>query len=434
MVVESDPPGRYPDLLVPLDEGGFALHGDRDALLWLRIEVPAEAAAGLYRGRVELRTADGQTGYCPLAVRVYEVSLPQPQAYALGLEVWQTWSPLAQQYEVATFSEPWWELVEAYLKYLADLGAGTAQIGRGYFDWRRVAPGQWQFDFSRCDRYLKLCEKLGISRAISYLGMIDNTAATQLHYLDAAGELISVEAEPGDEIYDEAWSAFAEALAKHFREMGWFDKLYIWTADRPTTEHQLAAFQRAVNLLRAADPEYRVAVSIDSAAAVPSLTLEVNRFLLSGDATFVRSPARGDEQVSGPELWLSCGPFLALGQPSGHAYAPGAHAFWGRFDGVAPCSTYLGWSAEIKMDAPQVAEGFGGLVYPGADGPLGSLRAERMRLGLQDVELWRAAGVEKTWEWYFYSGGEEGPKQLSECAEQLRHRALVAAARMNSGE
>jgi len=425
---------QHADLLVPLDETGFALSDERDSLLWLRINVPADAAPGIYCGRVKFRTADGQTGYCPLALRVHDVILPKPADYALGLEVWQAWSPLAQQYGVEPFSEPWWELVEAYLRHLADLGAGTAQVGRTCFDWKRAAPGQWQFDFSRFDRYLKLCEKLGISSGISYLGMIDDTAPTQVHYFDAEGALISVEAEPGDEIYDEAWSAFAEALAKHCRDMGWFGKLYVWPADRPATDEQLTAFKHAVDLLRAADPDYRVAVTIDSAAAVPSLTLEVNRFMLSGDATFARSPGDGDEQVSGPESWLSCGPFLVLGQPPGHAYAAGPHAFWGKFDGVAPCSTYLGWSAQINVDTPQVRYRFSGLVYPGRDGPLASLRAERMRLGLQDVELWRVPGTRKTWEWYFYSGDKDGPEKLSDCAEQLRHQALEAASRVNNGE
>ena len=65
---------------------------------------------------------------------------------------------------------------------------------------------------------------------------------------------------------------------------------------------------------------------------------------------------------------------------------------------------------------------------------MASLRAERMRLGLQDVELWRAPGTQKTWQWYFDSGGKDGPKKLSDCAEQLRHLALEAASRAGSME
>ncbi len=436
MVVNSDLLETYPDLLVPLDESGFSLSDERDSLLWLRIEVPADAAPGIYYGRVDFRIADGQSGYCPLAVRVHDVVLPEPQDYALGLEVWQAWSPLAEQYGVEPFSEPWWELVEAYLRHLADLGAGVAQVGRTYFDWKRAAPGQWQFDFSRFDRYLKLCEKLGISNGISYLGMIDNTAPTQVHYSDADGQFVSVEAAPGDEIYDEAWSAFAEALAKHCRDMGWFEKLYVWPADRPATDEQLTAFKHAVDLLRKADPDYRVAVSIDSAIAVPSLAEHVSRFMLSGNGESVLLPARSDDQENRPELCFSCGPLLVLGRPPGWPYGAGLRALIGRFDGVAPCSTYLGWSAQINMDAPQVADGFSGLVYPGRDGPLASLRAERMRLGLQDLELWRAAGVEKTLEWYWDCGAKGESKALSdsECAEHMRHRALEAAARADNGE
>jgi len=65
---------------------------------------------------------------------------------------------------------------------------------------------------------------------------------------------------------------------------------------------------------------------------------------------------------------------------------------------------------------------------------LASLRAERMRLGLQDVELWRAAGAEKTWQWWWDCGGKDGSKKLSDCAEQLRHQALEGALRANNTE
>ncbi len=52
--------------------------------VWLIVHVPERARPGLYRGRVEVAAA-GKAAALPIALRVYDVTLPQPRGIAFGM-------------------------------------------------------------------------------------------------------------------------------------------------------------------------------------------------------------------------------------------------------------------------------------------------------------------------------------------------------------
>ena len=66
--------GFWPDPLVPLN-GPVDLEGGRNQPFWVRVHVPREARAGVYRGRIRL-DADGFRATVPLEVEVYDFTLP----------------------------------------------------------------------------------------------------------------------------------------------------------------------------------------------------------------------------------------------------------------------------------------------------------------------------------------------------------------------
>ncbi len=432
VVINTDPPSTCPDLLIPLAGSSFTSSDERDSLLWVRMSVPADAAPGTYHGRVNFRTEKGKTGYCPVTVRVHDVTLPDVGDGQTLMGVWQTWTPLAQQYGVKTFSDEWWTLIDAYLKHLADMDIRTVQVGRAYFDWKRVAAGQWQFEFSRFDRYVKLCEKAGLTGRIDYLGMMDNTGPTLLYYLDSEGKLVSVEAEPGSEQYDDAWSSFTGALARHCREMGWFDRLCVWPADRPATDDQIAAFRHAAELLRAADPDYTVGATFDKPEPAEKLADCTDLFAfpldedMGGFASLTEQLRAAGKQVGGHLTEDREQPGFSLDGNPARAYAAWPVCLMAGLDGIIG-TRYPAWDAPIDIDAPVVGPGFGGLVYPGEQGPLGSLRAERLLLGMQDAILLRMVGREISEQWWREFGVADDWRKLEECAQQLRRRALLAA-------
>ena len=66
--------GDWPDPLPPF-KGGIDLAAGENQPLWVRVRVPKDAAAGVYRGVVSLR-ADGFRATVPLEVEVYGFTLP----------------------------------------------------------------------------------------------------------------------------------------------------------------------------------------------------------------------------------------------------------------------------------------------------------------------------------------------------------------------
>lgn len=64
----------WPDVLAPLS-GGITLRGGENQPVWLTVRIPAETAAGLYRGTVTIRGA-GTDRTVPLEVEVFDFALP----------------------------------------------------------------------------------------------------------------------------------------------------------------------------------------------------------------------------------------------------------------------------------------------------------------------------------------------------------------------
>jgi len=67
--------GRWPDPLPPVT-GRLGLEPDVNHAFWIRVFVPSDAPAGVYRGHVELHARDFETRV-PLALTVYGFTLPE---------------------------------------------------------------------------------------------------------------------------------------------------------------------------------------------------------------------------------------------------------------------------------------------------------------------------------------------------------------------
>lgn len=422
-----------PRALFDIGTEGITIGAESDTLIWTSIAVPADARPGTYRGTLEFRSDDEQFANLPLTLQVHKPIMPDPQHGTLGAQVWQTWALLGSYQGLAAFSESWWHLADDYVGLLAALGVNGAHPGRAFCDWRRVAAGQWQFDFSRFDRFRDLGRRHWPSNEISYLGMFSTVGPTQIYYIGADGEAHAVDTAPGEELYDEAWSAFAEALARHCRNAGCFADLYVWPADRPSTARQVADFIHCVGLLRAADPEYRIAVTVENAQLARQLADHVDRVVLPLLGPDSPDPALVAElKAMGRQVWgyleerPGC-PGLSAGLPAVYAYAVGPLAKHLQLDGIL-ISSHLGLPAtDGTQDGAEATIGSATLLYV-TDGVCRSLEAERLLMGLQDAELMHMAGREAIQPWLTDTGLSDDWMLFARHADQLRLRALTLAA------
>lgn len=391
---------QWPDVLRPLPAEGFVLPPGEVRALWLTATVPAAAAPGEYQGSVSLSTEDGETHSVPVRLRVYDVLLPSPPQWELRVDFWQGFGHLARRYAVADWSEEWWGLAETFLQDLAAHGESVVQVGRGYFDWRKRPDGTWDFGFDRFDRYVELCAKVGIAGPIEYLQMFDGRGDTRLTWTGADGKNTTVVANPGDPAFDDLWLAFAQALAVHCREKGWFGRLYVCPTDEPQDVYgppTLERFRRAAAVLKQADPGHRVTVALDSLKAAQALAPSIDRFVFKlrddvYDPAWARQLREAGKWV---ETYICCHP----DRPNSFITSlPVEQRVIGwicrqeGFEGLLRWS-YVNWPPDPfgKPDGDgKYAPGDLFIVYPGDRAPLASTRWERLRDGFEDFEMLRA--------------------------------------------
>ncbi len=415
---------------------GVSVSSTQDTVLWLQVAVPSDATPGIYTGALEFSADGTPCGHFPFTVHVHDVLLPNPSDWSLGLEVWQPWSLLGRSQGLTLFTEPWWGTAEAYMMALATLGVQSSQVGRAFCDWRRVADGQWQFDFTRLDRFRRLCHDCGIDGPTSYLGMFGTVEPTQVHYFDEAGELQTVTAEPGEKMFDDAWAAFGEALARHWRHVASPSDIYVWPTDRPAEAEDVGRFAHAAGLLRSHSPDCRIGVTVDSAATALELADQVDRMALPLQGLTEPSPKAVDELRSmGKTVWGFLdlgddGPGIQSGLPAVYSYAAGPLAYYLGLDGIVVSSSF----GDVIVDGTQDSDTTGDMQEQSATTSLFhvgeqvrmSLAAERLFLGLQDAQLLRMAGHEHTEQWFSEYSLQEDWRRLSQCADRLLQRALTS--------
>lgn len=392
---------RWPDVLRPLPETGLTLLPGETQALWLTVRVPAVARPGVYVGHLEFRSDSGASQTLPLSLRVYDLTLPPPTAWEFRVDIWQSWRHLATAYQVEEWSEEWWALVEVYLRDLADHGNSVVQVGRGYFDWRQTADGQWTFGFDRFDRYVKLCASVGIEGLIEYLVMFDGRGDTELYYTDAAGKLQTLKANPGDEAFDSLWLAFATALARHCRAQGWLQRLYICPTDEPQDSYgppTLRRFQRCCALLRQADAGHRTTAALDSLDAARALAPVLDRLVFKWredvyDPAFARELRQQGKLV---EAYICCHPQRPNSFITSEAIEQRVLGWQCHREGLQGLLrwSYVNWPENVWNQPAgdgTFPPGDLFLVYPGEQGPLASTRWERLRDAFEDVEMLRLA-------------------------------------------
>ncbi|MEN6642065.1 MAG: glycoside hydrolase domain-containing protein [Armatimonadia bacterium] len=391
---------RWPDVLRDLPADGFSTTPRESRALWLTVVSPTEAAPGTYSGTLTVTDASGDKATLPLEVVVHNLLLPDPSQWEFRVDFWQAMGRLSKAYNVPDWSDEWWGIVKTFLQDLAAHGESVVQVGRGHFDWRLTADGQWQFNFDRFDRYVELCDSVGIRGLIEYLQMFDGRGDTRIAYTDATGKAQQLTANPGDEQFDTLWTAFGRALAAHCREKGWLSRLYICPTDEPQDSYghpTLDRFHKARQVLRNADPALRTTCALDNLKSARALAVDIDRFVfkLRDD---VYDPAFAQElreQGRLVETYICCHPDRPNSFITSEAIeqrAIGWICWREQFQGLLRWS-YLNWPADV-WNKPEgdgkYAPGDLFIVYPGDRKPIASPRWERMREGFEDYEMLRA--------------------------------------------
>ncbi|MGI6755458.1 MAG: DUF4091 domain-containing protein [Atopobiaceae bacterium] len=251
--------GMYPDLLQDLSNGEV----DATSFQWRSIWVDVFLAHGISAGRheIELRffAEDGLLMSARTVVEVIAHELPE---LAIKHTEWFYADCLADYYHVPVFSDAHWQLIENFMHEMVARGCNmiltplftppldvevglertTTQLVDVY-----VNHGTYSFDFSKLERWVKLCQRVGMQYfEMSHLftqwgaqhppkivAMVDDGTPTNIFGWDT----------PALGAYTEFLAAFLPELTQHLRAWNIADKVYFHISDEPGAN--LEAYQAA---------------------------------------------------------------------------------------------------------------------------------------------------------------------------------------------
>jgi len=219
--------------------------------LWLRLQVPADARPGTYRGTLAVSAEGLAPVRLPVEAEVVGWRVPDPQAFQTHVCLEESPYGVAAHYKVALWSDEHFRLIETSLKQLGRVGNDMVvlpvirrmEFGNGddtsIIRWIRKRDGTWAFDYGPFDRYLDLAVKhLGKPRilcvAIMHGGGMYGAVRHRhaVAYLDEAdGRVGLLDLSRGTPHYKRVWTSFAVQLYAHLKERGLADRLmwgYAW--------------------------------------------------------------------------------------------------------------------------------------------------------------------------------------------------------------
>ena len=148
-------PDFFPDPLCL--EDSMIVPGGQTRAIWLCVDIPRDAGAGTYTGRITIQTSAGEHRV-GITLTVWSFSLPEHIPFKMTAWVWP--AILSRYHCVELYSEDFWALLETYA---ADMAAHrqnviyTHIIGRdSLIKVTRTRRGDYAFDFSDFDRWVEL--------------------------------------------------------------------------------------------------------------------------------------------------------------------------------------------------------------------------------------------------------------------------------------
>lgn len=421
-------PGLYPDPLYESD-GTVALVSDQWHSLWITIPAQCPLAPGHYDLTLTFTEKDlwendpshkkGKVlGSCTFTIRRLSAQLPEQ---TLLHTEWFHTDCIADWYHVPVFSERYWELVEKYMLCAASYGINmiltplftppldTAPGGERttvqLVDVYRPGSG-YAFGFEKLERWIGLCERCGIHylefshlftqwgaehapKIMAYEGSPENLPKEQQPI-----RIFGWETDSGSPQYHAFLDAFLPALTAFIEEHHLEERCYFHLSDEPHKEH-LPNYLKGRELVKKhigsmpimdalSDYEYYEQGLVD----VPICSSDhIEPFLnhhVSGLWTY--NCCSQYKEVSNRFFCMPSVRSRILGvqlyQYKIQGFLQWGFNFWNTFLSRRCVNPFCVTDAGCALPS-----GDAFLVYPGEDGPIGSIRAEVFMEGLQDMRM-----------------------------------------------
>ena len=359
--------------------------------LWIEIDVPRDAVAGEYTGTLTLRWDNGSVNL-PLRLTVWDFELPATRHQQVTN--WFTFPGAG--YHVEHDSAAFWELAAKYAKIMVAHRQTCFKAELGWIKTTFDPQHGYQCDFRFLDRWAETffaagMERMELFQAGTISASVDNPAAR----IGPANLAVEVKV-PGVQLTaEEKLRGVLEQLDRHVREKNWANRVMIHVQDEPFL-HCVPTYKQVAELVHRAAPSLKIVEAVEATGfgeAIDVLVPKLNHLNLW-------LPHFQEMQGQGKEVWFytCCHPVgrypnRFLDQPlvktrvlhwMSYLYDLDGYLHWGLNYFAAGADPYS--EEGVSKDLPL---GDRAIMYPGRNGPVGSLRWSAMRDGLQDYELLR---------------------------------------------
>lgn len=415
-----------------LEGDAFPLTAGVPVQIFVRAHAGADCPAGLHAGNITVfrrRMFGGEEKLLelPFSVRVRDVRIPDTRGGAFHLDLWQHYANIARKHEAPLYSDAHFEIIEEYVRGLAELGQKAVTIIASDIPWsgqrsfndseyvsdlyeygmifvERDESGAYRCDYSVAERLIDLCAAYGIDREIEVFGLVniwmDEAAGfgkaapdwpdgIRVRYLDRADGTYRYMDKAGD------IAGYVAALQEWFERKGWLDRVLV-VADEPA---DIGLYRASLDALRAAAPGFRFKTAINHAEFIREFPDVVTDYVPYLGCVCGQWDAlmEAREQIGGRLLWYVCCvppyPNTFIGSPLTEAVLVGWLTDYMGMDG------FMRWNYTVWPDDPRRRASFrAGLwsagdthfVYPSCGGrPLYTLRYWALRRGIVCFEMCR---------------------------------------------
>ena len=411
-----------PDMLDNLDN--FNIEAKTVRPVWLTFSIPADAAAGIYKGKLKLYANRNFAEEFEIEIEVVDQLLPDPSEWSYHLDLWQHPSAVARVHNLEMWSDAHFDKMRPLMKMLADAGQKVItttlnidpwnnQCFDAYSDmiiWTKNNDGSWEFDYTVFDKWVEFMMNLGVNKMINCYSLL--TWNNKLHYNDMEkGELVTLELPAQSPEYREIWTVFLTDFTRHLKEKGWLEITNIAMDERAPAD-----MQSAMKVLESAAPELGISLadnhkSYKDYPGIKDISAGANSIVDVEDIA-----ARSEKGLT--TTWYVCcaDPFANTFTFSESAEA--VYSAWrsvaGDFDGM------LRWSYNSWVENPLTDSRFRTwpagdtyMVYPDARS---SIRFERLIEGIQDAEKIRVLRKQ-----YSDENSSESLTKLNQMEEAIKY-------------
>jgi len=382
-----------PEMLT--NENCFTLGANGTRPVWISIDIPADAVAGIYNGSVSILSASGIKNHT-ITIEVINKRLPPPSEWSFHLDLWQNPFAVARYHKVKLWSKKHIDLLRPLLTKLAESGQkcitttlidrpGNGKVGYEDFgsmiDWVKKKDGRWIFNYTAFDQYVKLAMDCGIKEQINCYSMVP-VGNTFSWFDETKSEKISMELIPGTKAYENILRGFLIDFKKHLNEKGWLNITSLALDERE--EEEMSNFFR---FLKETAPELKITMAGFYYQSINPLIYDFSSNWRYIDTVSGKVLENRKSQGLKTTYYVACG----ITQPNNFTFSPPAESCYeGWFAAAKGFDGFLRWAYNSWPEDPVIdsryikwPSGDTYLMYPGAHS---SIRFERLREGIQDYE------------------------------------------------